>query len=257
MLRAVQGDELEVAARGPQAQELLAALGALAADNFGDAPDAGRRPRNSRPPRRRRPRGAPPARRRRAAGRTAGARAARRRAAGCARRRAPRRAASAAPPPAAPGAVLRGVTAVRGLAIGPARWSKLAEFDLDAVTAGPPEEEARRLSAAIDAAREQLAATAARLPAGEAEIFAAQTLLLADAALIEPAQAAVADGEPAARAFKQAADEVAAVFAGAEDAYLRARAIDVRDVADRVLDRARRRAGAEHRSSPASSSPTS
>ena len=131
--------------------------------------------------------------------------------------------------------MLRGVTAVRGLAIGPARWSKLAEFDLDAVTAGSPEEEARRLSAALDVAREQLAATAARLPAGEAEIFAAQTLLLADAALIDPAQAAVADGEPAARAFKQAADEVAAVFAEAEDAYLRARAIDVRDVSHRVL----------------------
>ena len=34
MLRAVHGDELEVAARGPQAQELLAALSALAADEL-------------------------------------------------------------------------------------------------------------------------------------------------------------------------------------------------------------------------------
>ena len=37
LLRATQGDELEAAARGPQASELLAALRALADDNFGDA----------------------------------------------------------------------------------------------------------------------------------------------------------------------------------------------------------------------------
>ena len=141
-----------------------------------------------------------------------------------------------AAPPAAPGTVLRGVTAVPGLAIGPARWSKLGAFDLDAVTAGSPEEEAQRLSGALEAAREQLATTAARLPAGEAEIFKAQALLLTDAALIDPAQAApVAAGEPAAHAFKRAADEVAATFAGMEDPYLRARAIDIHDVADRVL----------------------
>ncbi len=217
MLRAVQGDELEISARGPQAQELLAALGALAAGNFGDAPDAG------------------PA----AEGPAPGAAAAAPAAVVPDVPAPPAGAGDALPdvpaPPAAPGTVLRGVTAVRGLAIGPARWSTNAEFDLDAVTAGPAGEEALRLDAALDAAREQLAATAARLPAGEAEIFAAQTLLLADAALIDPARAAVADGEPAARAFKRAADEVAAVFAGAEDAYLRARAIDVHDVSHRVL----------------------
>ena len=47
LLRAGQGDELEVAARGPGAQALLAALRALAADNFGDAPDAAATPAGS------------------------------------------------------------------------------------------------------------------------------------------------------------------------------------------------------------------
>ena len=49
MLRAVHGDELEVSARGPEAQALLAALAALAAGNFGDAPDARPRGRGTRP----------------------------------------------------------------------------------------------------------------------------------------------------------------------------------------------------------------
>ncbi|HEX6024667.1 MAG TPA: dihydroxyacetone kinase phosphoryl donor subunit DhaM, partial [Solirubrobacter sp.] len=40
LLRAVQGDELDAVARGPQATELLAALERLAADNWGDPPDA-------------------------------------------------------------------------------------------------------------------------------------------------------------------------------------------------------------------------
>ena len=148
LLRAVQGDELEVVASGPQASELLAALGKLAAANWGDGPEAAAAARGAS--------GAPA---RRAVG-TSGA----------------------APPAAAlsPGATLRGVTAVRGLALGPARWVKAPELDLDALEAGSPEEEAARLDEAVAVARAQLAATAAGLPPAEAEIFAAQALLLDD-----------------------------------------------------------------------------
>ena len=152
------------------------------------------------------------------------------------------------------------MTAVRGLALGPARWTKRPRFDLDALVAG--DDEGARLDAALDATRAQLAAAAARVPGAEGEIFAAQALLLDDDAIVAPARAAIAAGEPAARAFRHASDEVAAAFDGVEDAYLRARAIDVRDVADRVLlellgargarargagDRRRRRAHARRR----------
>ena len=242
LLRAVQGDELEVSARGPGASALLAAVRALADDNFGDPPDAATTPAEAgaaltTATRRVGPVGpgdAPtaPATRGGAPVAPGEARAG--------ERVAPTDgAAPSGPSPAAaalaPGAVLAGVTAVRGLALGPARWSKLPSFDLDAVVAGAPDDETRRLSAALDAARAQITATAARLPPGEAEIFAAQTLLLDDAALLDPARAAVAGGEPAARAIKQAADDVATAFDGMEDPYLRARAIDIRDVAGRVL----------------------
>lgn len=213
LLRAVQGDELAVAARGPQAQPLLDALRALANENFGDPPDAGAR----------------------AAG---GGAENRSRAAeilatpGISRNEG---VAATAPLPLVPGSVLRGVTAVPGLAIGPARRSRHAEVDVDTSAAGSPDEEERRLDVALNAARGQLAATAARLPPSEAEIFAAQALLLDDPALLDPARAGIAAGEPAARALKRAADEGAAAFEAVEDPYLRARAIDIRDVAGRVL----------------------
>ena len=124
---------------------------------------------------------------------------------------------------------------MRGLAIGPARWSRPPELDLDALESGTPEEEARGLEAALAAARERLAETAARLPDSEAEIFAAQALLLDDASIIDPARAAIAAGEPAGRAFQRASEAVAEDLDGLDDPYLRARAVDVRDVAQRVL----------------------
>src|SRR4051794_28784826 len=192
LLRAAQGDELEVAASGPAARALLAALAELAEADFGDAADGDPTP-------------------------AAGGEVA------------------AAVTDVAPGGTLRGVTAVRGLAIGPARWSRPPALDLEALEAGTPAQEAGRLEAALGAAREQLAETAARLPRAEAEIFVAQALLLDDAGIVDPARAAIAAGEPAAIAFQRAAESVAEAFESLDDAYLKARAVDVRDVAHRVL----------------------
>jgi phosphocarrier protein FPr len=191
LLRAGQGDELEAAARGPQARELLAALQQLAEANFGD-------PQDDEP-------AAAPA------------------------------TAESTVTVVAPGGALRGVGAVGGLAIGPARWSRPPELDLDALESGTPEEEARGLEAALAVARERLAETAARLPDSEAEIFAAQALLLDDASIIDPARAAIAAGEPAGRAFQRASEAVAEALERLDDPYLRARAVDIRDVAHRVL----------------------
>ena len=194
MLRAVQGDELEVATRGPQARDLVEALSALAAGNFGDR----RTPRRRVEP----------------AGPTA----------------------EVAPPQASSpggGAARRVIPRVRGGELGrragSARVRPRRRFRRSAG------EEARRLSDALDAARDQLAATAARLPAGEAEIFAAQTLLLTDAALIDPAHAAVAASKRRRARSSRRPTRSPPSSAGVDAPYLRARAIDVRDVADRVL----------------------
>ena len=106
-------------------------------------------------------------------------------------------------------------------------------------------------------ARAQLAATAAAPAGAEAEIFAAQALLLDDASIIEPARAAIAAGEPAARAFQRASEAVAEPSTGSTTPICgRARSTSAtsRTACWRRSPAPRRRA---RRPSPGSSSPTS
>jgi phosphocarrier protein FPr len=225
MLRVGQGDELSVAATGPGAPALLDALRELAADNWGDPRDGA---------------GGDAAGGGDAAARVAAGGGARVGAGGDARVGGGAPTGIATPggdAVVAPGTSLRGVTAVPGIAIGPARWSRPAELDLEAVVAGSPDEEEARLTAALAAVRGDLRETAGKLSGGEAEIFQAQALLLDDAALLDPARAAIAGGESAAKAFDDAANQAAGALASLDDDYLRARAVDIHDVARRVLAR--------------------
>ena len=184
LLRAAQGDELEVAARGPQASALLAALRALADDNFGDAPDAGAAATAVRP-------GGAASRRRHAAGMPpAGGRQARPHRAW----RAPR---GAARPPTC---ARRRFPATPLPRHGPAGRDRRARARaragaLDASGRGststrspPATTRARGSTPRCDATRAQLAAAAARVPGAEGEIFAAQALLLDDDAIVAPAR---------------------------------------------------------------------
>ena len=200
-LAARQGDEIVVRARGEQADAAIAALRALADDNFGDPPDSDECARGAAAA----PDAMPP---------------------------------SAATPPEA-GAVLRGVPASAGIAIGPARLVVPVEPPVADEPEGPPGEERARLDTARAAVREELeqarATVAARAGADEAGIFAAQALLLDDAALTAPAGRAIDAGASAGRAWQAAARDAAAAFRGLDDPYLRERAADVEDVARRVL----------------------
>lgn len=96
------------------------------------------------------------------------------------------------------------------------------------------------LQDAIQQTETQLCATRDTLRArgGEAEaaIFDAQALMLQDEALQEPARRAIfEDKQNAARAFHDAAEQIAAEYDALDDEYLRARAADVRAVARQVL----------------------
>jgi phosphoenolpyruvate-protein phosphotransferase/dihydroxyacetone kinase phosphotransfer subunit len=208
VLNARQGDEIVVHARGDQAAQALEALRALAADNFGDAADDTAAADERRPD-------------------TGGV---------------------------APGSSTRlvGVAASPGIAIGPARWLHAPEPPVDDEQPRSPAEERARLDAARAAVRQDLeAARAAVLGRGassEADIFAAHVLLLDDAALTGPALREIDEGAGAGRAWRSAAQEAAAAFRALDDPYLRERAVDVEDVARRVLARlAGTRAGAAPR----------
>jgi multiphosphoryl transfer protein len=196
-LGVAQGDEILVHASGSQGDQALEALRALADENFGDADADAPAPE-----------------------------------------RAPQEPDS--PGEVTAGSRLSGVPASPGIAIGPARRLQVrAPVVEDDEPAGSPEQERARLDEARAAAREELEQThaevLARAGAEAADIFSAHALLLDDAAITEPARRLIEDGAGAARAWQSASEEAAAAFRALDDPYLQERAVDVEDVARRVL----------------------
>ena len=135
---------------------------------------------------------------------------------------------------------IQGLAASRGIALGPA-WR--LDPPLPACprrNVEDPAAEWERAQAVLEVARQQLAELVARARelAGEehAAIFQAQALMLEDPALLEAARAAIEIGRlNAEAALLDAAEAQAQQLEALEDEYLRARAADVRDVAQRLL----------------------
>jgi phosphocarrier protein FPr len=137
---------------------------------------------------------------------------------------------------------LSGIAASAGIAIGPLIRLRRATVEVASVGGADPEAERQRLTAAIEGAREETRAlyewTNAHIGAAEAGIFDAQLLFLEDPELIGGVSHILAADRVAAESAWQAettrlADRLEALG----DAYLRARAADVADVAARVLRR--------------------
>ena len=196
-----QGHEILVRARGAGATPALEAIVELAREGFGDEDGAAPAPA---------PQEASPA-----------------------------ETAQDAPPPE-PGARLAGLAAAPGIALGPVRHLQPPALDVPADPAGEPAEEWRTLDEARDAARRDIEADRTRVGRGagaaEASIFDAHLALLDDSALLDPARRSVLDERAsAAGAWRDAAEAAARAFEATDDEYLRARAVDVRDVAGRVL----------------------
>ena len=200
-LMARKGDRLVATASGPQASEAVAALEELAAGGFGDGVvEVAAKPQA----------------------------------------RAPQasEASEAAPAPEL-GAVLRGIAASAGIAIGPA-W-KLADEGQ-----APPHRESEgaevergRLDEALAAARVAIEqdrdTVAGRGAAKEAEIFTAHLALLHDDALVGRARTLIDSGDSAEAAWHAAGEETAAQWRSLGDKLLSERAADVDDVGRRVL----------------------
>ena len=141
--------------------------------------------------------------------------------------------------PPAPGAVLTGVAASAGVAIGPAfRLGGLGEAPAERA-AQDAEGELRTLDEALAAARGAIEhdreIVTARAGAADAAIFNAHLALLDDDALLEPARDGIAQGATAERAWYDAAEQVAALYRGLDEPLLQERATDVLDVGRRVV----------------------
>ena len=226
-LGVARGHEIAVRARGAQAHEALAALARLAAAGFGEPPgERGPAATGLAVP------GLV------ATGPAATGLAARSPALPAAAMRLPAERSAAAP---APGAVLHGLPASPGIAVGPARRLQAA-VAVEAPRgpgAGPETEWAALQRALTDTAADLTAArdaVAGRAGGYEAAIFDAHLLFLDDEALLGPARAAILEsGDNAAAAWAASAARAAAAWQALDDPYLRARAADLREVADHVM----------------------
>ncbi len=204
------GDELVAAATGPQAAEALEAFRRLADEGFGEPGDLVSSTSSGAPGDEQLESGSP----------------------------APQTAACG-PPPA--GAVITGLRAAPGLAVGPALRLRHAGPLLAATPAGDAAAEWAALGDALAATSADLRRSRAAVAdhdTGAAAVFDAHLLLLEDPGLLDPVRDAVfTSREPAGRAWAAAIARAAAAWDGLADPYQRARAADIRQVGDQVLRR--------------------
>jgi multiphosphoryl transfer protein len=191
-----QGDAIVVTAAGGDAVQALAALQQLADDNFGDPPET------EEP------------------------------------------AAGLAPAPAAvvqsaPGA-LSGIPASPGIAIGPAAQYRPRLPAIPRYPAEDPQAEWLRLQVALNQARDEIQAVyrsaVSQVGPDEAAIFEAHALFLQDPSLLEKAEQTIFGRQiNAEAAWEQSINQQADEYHALLDPYMQARAADVLDAGQRVL----------------------
>ncbi|WP_248323749.1 MULTISPECIES: phosphoenolpyruvate--protein phosphotransferase [unclassified Caballeronia] len=144
---------------------------------------------------------------------------------------------AAAPPRATPADAneFTGVSASPGLAVG-----KIVQFRREVIdvaeTGESPQRERARLDAAHHEARQQIEALKAKLTdPSKAEILNAHLELLGDPDLNDAAIAGISDGKSAGFAWRAAFEAQASHLEKLDNALLRERAGDIRDVGRRVL----------------------
>jgi multiphosphoryl transfer protein len=129
---------------------------------------------------------------------------------------------------------LRGVTAVRGLAIGPA--VKFVEPPVSVVeSGGSPQSERKALGQARSAVRDHLTALMTKAGSAQRAILEAHVELIDDPQLIESAELYVSEGKSAGYAWRAAAQQVAERLRGIGDLRMAERAADLLDLESQVL----------------------
>ncbi|HMD58143.1 MAG TPA: phosphoenolpyruvate--protein phosphotransferase [Steroidobacteraceae bacterium] len=141
---------------------------------------------------------------------------------------------SAPSPPESNPDQLRGVTAVSGLAIGPA--VKFLEPPISVVESGAgPQAERQALGRARSAVRDHLTALIAKAGAAQRAILEAHVELIDDPQLIESAELYLSEGKSAGYAWRAAARQIAERLRGIGDVRMAERAADLLDLESQVL----------------------
>jgi len=134
---------------------------------------------------------------------------------------------------------LEGIPASAGIAIGSVVVYRPAVVSTERRPVANPDEELTRWQRAVERAKRELTEihrqSAATAGAPMAAIFEAQRMFLEDPALLEAVQSQIRAGVNAEAALSDGIEKFATMLANVNDAYLRERAADVRDVGQRVL----------------------
>ena len=119
-----------------------------------------------------------------------------------------------------------------GIAIGPLMLLQSAELEFEDQPTADPASESASLKLAIDAVRRQIQSA----NKDGNEILEAQAMILSDPLVVSKLEYRLqSDRVSAARAWVDVTRDLAGQYAAMDDAYLRERAADVRDIAQRVL----------------------
>jgi phosphoenolpyruvate-protein phosphotransferase len=129
---------------------------------------------------------------------------------------------------------LRAVVASRGLALGPVHHLRAATFDVPSTGRGALHEMAA-LRDALQAVRDGLGQRAEGADPTQRELAAAHALLLDDPSLVEAAERDIERGHSAGHAWRTATATQVQELERLDDAYLRERAADLRDLEAQVL----------------------
>ena len=137
--------------------------------------------------------------------------------------------------------VATGKSILNGIAIGPLRIYKKAEAQTNQTSALTPAEEWERFQVACTKAKEQLAGLydKALNEVGEdnAAIFEIHQMMLEDEDYLDAAKGIIdTQGATAEYAATTTGENFSAAFAAMEDAYMQARATDVKDISRRVVN---------------------
>ncbi|TDQ77655.1 phosphoenolpyruvate--protein phosphotransferase [Dongia mobilis] len=127
-----------------------------------------------------------------------------------------------------------GRAAAPGLAAGP--LFEMPEASAGRRMQGSAEQESEALRAALGRAIDDITILQQATSTDAAEILEFQVAMLSDDALAEPAMEQIAHGMAAEAAWREAMDAQIAGYASSSDEYFRARAGDLADMRDRVLD---------------------
>lgn len=135
--------------------------------------------------------------------------------------------------------MIKGIGASSGIAMGTVKWLMQVKLEIKQMSEHTPDQELQAFEAALAEAKVEIeglkAHTLAHVGEKEAAIFDAHSMMLEDPEFTQQIKDRIIQGESAAYGTQSVADAFIGIFASLEDAYLRERAQDLKDVSSRLI----------------------